>query len=50
MDIEDVARLLPLFALGVALKYWFFTPNIPMAIVSVVVLFITCVISGVYNG
>ena len=50
MDKYEFTRLLPLFALGVALKYWFFTPNIPMAIVSVVVLFITCVISGVYNG
>lgn len=50
MDFEELTRLLPLFALGIALKYWFFTPNIPMAIVSIIVLFITCVISGAYNG
>ncbi len=50
MTVEDFTRVLPLFALALTIKYWFFTFNIPMAIISIIILFITCVISGMYNG
>ena len=50
MTVEDFTRVLPLFALALTIKYWFFTFNIPMAIISIIIHFITCVISGKYNG